>query len=311
MRLAILILHGFLAWSAVQAASPPRVIMAHQNHLSAIAFADDGKQIISIGDDGAMKRWDAVTGKLLAEGKINSPLTALVVNSTNGQIITGAWNGCLQIWDKEKVATPPPIKAHAENITALALSTDSHWLATGSGDDTARIWDLKTNKPRLTIEQSNEYDVTCVAFDPAGKWLLTGDGEGTVRIYDTAAGRELQRFSCHAETIAGAVILDNGKKFLTASWDDTIKIWDAVTGAELQSFAGHTDDVTCIALSQDGNTLISGSTDKTVRCWSLATGKSCYTTPVAANPISAVAITADGQKIAYAIGKEVFFQEIR
>jgi len=311
MRIAFIMLLGILTGFTAMAANPARVIDAHQRYVSALAFTADDKQIYTASDDGSRKRWDAATGKLLAESKSDSPLTALIVCTKNNRVITGTWNGGLQIVEIDRSVLPRSIKAHTENITALAASTDGRWLATGSGDDTARIWDMTTDKPRLTIEHGNEYDVTCLAFDPAGKWLLTGDGEGIVRFFDTAKGRELQRFQCHEETIAGVVVLDSGKKFLTASWDDTIKVWDAVTGVELQSFIGHKDDVTCVAVSRDGKTLVSGSTDRTVRCWNLASGRLIYTSPVGAEAITAVAITSGGERVASGSGKKLIIDEVR
>jgi WD40 repeat protein len=302
---------GILAGGAVHAAPPPRIVPAHKRYVTALAFSPNDKQLYTASDDGTSKRWDAATGKLLAESKADSPLTALIVCPKNNRVITGAWNGSLRYVEIDRAVRARPIRAHTENITALALSADGRWLATGSGDDTARIWDTKTDKPVLTIEHGNEYDVTCLAFDPAGKWLLTGDGEGTVRFFDTVKGQEIQRFQCHEETIAGAAVLDNGKKFLTASWDDTIKVWDAVTGTELQALAGHTDDVTCAALSRDGKTLVTGSADRTVRCWDIATGKAIYTSSAAAEAITAVAITSGGERVAAGSGKNLIIHEVR
>lgn len=53
------------------------------------------------------------------------------------------------------------------------VSRDGLQLATASGDDSGKVWDLATRRCVLTIEQDNEYDATCVVFSPDGQSLLS------------------------------------------------------------------------------------------------------------------------------------------
>ena len=62
----------------------------------------------------------------------------------------------------------------------MSFSPDSRHLATGSGDKTARITDIQSNKTIRTITH-NDW-VTAVAFSPDEYYLLTGSGDGTARV---------------------------------------------------------------------------------------------------------------------------------
>jgi WD40 repeat protein len=75
---------------------------------------------------------------------------------------------------------------HRGWINAVDISPDGHWLATGSRDGTARLWDLSAPDPaaasRLLSDQ--QAAVLDVAFSPDGRWLATGSGDGTARLWD-------------------------------------------------------------------------------------------------------------------------------
>ncbi|MBA7533727.1 Tol-Pal system protein TolB [subsurface metagenome] len=157
------------------------------------------------------------------------------------------------------------IAKHEEWISSVAFSPDGKTILTGSGDNTARLWDLKGNE--LQVFWGHENYITAVAFSPDGKTILTGSEDNTARLWDLK-GNELQVFWGHENGISSVAFSPDGNTILTGSGDITARLWD-LEGNQLQVFKGGEAGVSAVAFSPDGKTILTGSSDYTPRLWDL------------------------------------------
>jgi WD40 repeat protein len=124
------------------------------------------------------------------------------------------------------------LAGHDNAITTLVFSPDGRWLATGSLDETARLWDLSAADPGANprVLRGHTDGVDALAFSTDGRWLATGSSDSNIQLWELTAGEP------------------------------------ATTPLVLH---GHTAAVFTLAFSPDGHWLASGSMDRTTRLWNM------------------------------------------
>jgi WD40 repeat protein len=192
------------------------------------------------------------------------------------------------------------LSGHSDVVTCVAWSPDGKRLATGSHDETAKVWDAASGKELLSLSGHSRSSlvVSSVAWSPDGKRLATGSWDNTAKVWDAATGQKLQSLSGHSDVVTSVAWSPDGKRLATGSWDNTAKVWDAATGKELQSLSGHSDEVLSVAWSPDGKRLATGSLDETAKVWDAATGKELQSLSGHSKGISSVAWSPDGRRLA-------------
>lgn len=186
-------------------------------------------------------------------------------------------------------------EGHFGPVFAGDFSPDGKRAVSAGGDNSVRLWDVKTAKELKRLD-GHSGRVWTVAFAPDGRRVFSGSFDGTIRLWDLASGREIRRFTGHTDYVRGVAVSGDGHLLLSGGDDRTVRLWNADTGKEIQSFPGHNHFVWCVALSRDGKRALSGSLDKTVRLWDTASGKELKKFEGHADTVLAVAFSPEGRR---------------
>ena len=85
------------------------------------------------------------------------------------------------------------LAGHSRSVTAVAFSPDGKRIASGSDDQTVKVWDAATGDLEKTLA-GHSRSVRAVAFSPDGKRIASGSNDKTIKLWDVAKSLKASRF---------------------------------------------------------------------------------------------------------------------
>jgi hypothetical protein len=148
-------------------------------------------------------------------------------------------------------------------IQCVALSPDGLLIASGSWDQTMRIWDAVTGNERHVIAVGD--GVSSTAFSPNSRTVACGQSDGTVQLWDAASGQKKSAMmGKHVHAVDSVAFSSDGNSLASYSTEDrTTRIWDAATGVEKRILTRPIEDEnggwpwdSSVMFSTDGKSII-------------------------------------------------------
>ncbi|KAI0343342.1 WD40 repeat-like protein [Trametopsis cervina] len=119
--------------------------------------------------------------------------------------------------------------AHISYIRAVAASPDGgKWLATGSGDEIIKVWDLRRRKEIGGLMQ-HEGSITHLSF-PSRSHLLSASEDGTLCLFHARDWAVLRTLKGHKGRVNSVAVHPSGKLALSVGKDRTLRMWDLMRG---------------------------------------------------------------------------------
>ncbi|OIV97113.1 hypothetical protein TanjilG_10059 [Lupinus angustifolius] len=138
-------------------------------------------------------------------------------------------------------ATPRILRHHRDGVTALSLSSNSTCLASGSIDNTLKLYkfpggEFQTNITRFTLP------IRSLAFNKKGSMLAAaGDDEG-IKLINTVDGSIARVLKGHKGSVTGLAFDPNGEYFTSMDSKGTVIIWELHSGEILHNLKGIAPD---------------------------------------------------------------------
>lgn len=273
---------------------------------TSLAFAADGKTLLTCGADRTIRTWDAVSGRLLREQRFPAePWTPVSVLSPDGRILAyqDASREAFYLWDvaRQQIRHKLPL---GENGWCRAIfSPDGKTLVTAPDqvdEVSVRAWNVASGKGRLLKRLKKFLRLNTLSFTADSKHLITVGNDRNLRVWELESGREE---SCRKmpEHIYGAVVSPDGRVAAAWSWhnrelDKGLEFWHIANGRHAKGWrAPQVKQVHAVCFSADGKSVLIAAEDS-VFVWDPMAGKPVR--KLSGNALANLTFSPDGKTAA-------------
>ncbi len=306
--------------------------------MASLALRQDG-QMLAVGDkSGQIGLWqiaeDGIHQITQQFAKMSTAaVDALAFNQNGRQLASthGVGDQTVRLWsvDTQKgLNLLHTLPGHTLIIWAVCFSpiatlgldngvSSQPLLATGSSDQTVRVWDLTTGQTLYTQKGQQRAlsafaiqklpEMPSEAVSETGQWLLSAAGyDHLVHLWqgDGVQTMVQDHVLSRAKMALYAVAISPDGRFLASGGHSGIVyLWERTTGKLLQTFRGHSKAIYYVGFHPNGELLVSSSPDGTVRLWPINQDQQQNCQPMAVIPghpniLYDAALRADGRFLA-------------
>jgi len=263
-----------------------------------IYYTSNGKYLVTVSDDKAVKLWEVETGRELRTltehpGRAISYAYShdkkyLAINYSDGEI---------QIWEVEIGKCIQTLHEEtSDGYSNFFFSPDGRYLVVSSSqsiqdgdykvywDKTIKLWDIVTGGWAKTLSWSSDCYIGLVVYSFDGEYLANITG-CAIEICKMKTGEFVKILTDESYTVnADSVAISHDSKYLACSYSDGIdhvngivKIFEIETAKLTKTLTGHAKKISSVSYTPDGKYLATGSEDSTLKVWDVGSGK-CLTT---------------------------------
>ncbi|MEM6688442.1 MAG: SHD1 domain-containing protein [Planctomycetota bacterium] len=273
-----------------------------------LAISPNGKFLLVGGSSRSAYLYSLPSGQLLIDSEDMDDLgnvTACAFSPDGSMAFLGGYRGVIDVYEvaaSGRMTSKLRLATHQREISSLAVSSNNLELLSGSEDQTAILWDLKTGdiKARIT-DFKGAVKATCIP--PGGERCFATDG-ALLKVIDTKTGNVIRTTEPGRSPHSGqaSAFSPNGQRLALGDGYD-FKLYDLRTMTEQRGIEG-TEISWKAVFAPDNRHLIAGGnglfnvydTNTSFRVQSEKIGEHFYVQALATNPQGNLIAAQSGYK---------------
>lgn len=224
---------------------------------------ESGDPVVAPGDEGALvvDQEGYAVGVVVASGADNTAVVAPmqdILDNLQTTLIT-----------RSEVAS---LEHDGAQVWSVAISPDSHYIASGDNTGTVRLWDFNNLQADPILLTGHESGIRALAFHPNSQLLASGDNLSVLQLWDTTQpGTVLARRTDHGDSIRSLNFSPDGNYLLSGSWDGYAGLWEVADQSQTLNFLTFTPlengQIWSTAFTSRSGTFAAGYNDGTIYSW--------------------------------------------
>lgn len=252
-----------------------------------VSVPEDCKSVVVGYDDGMTRIWKISHDQRVPISEFGNGMMAgrLAVSRDGQRMVSCSFEGCLRVWssaatkwggsdidDRFAGCRGGSADSHARPVSALAVSHDGNFVASGSWDKNIRIWNVASGKCEKTFE-GHSHALNALVFTEDGTKLVSASRDETLRIWSIDGGTCDKVLHGHKASVLTVAVSNDGSRIMSGSEDATVRLWDTESNftnmAPLKRF---NVAVLSVALSWNGSIAVAVSADGNCQLWDVSKG---------------------------------------
>ncbi len=224
-----------------------------------IAFAPNGKSLLSGDDFGHVKLWDLTTGSLKNDFNNNDePIAGLAYSPDGKKFAFSGSNGKINVFDAlafKSLATFESLQD--ENLAGLTWTPDGNHVLIYGSDGTIKTLIASSGQVKTNLERL-EAGIRALDLSFDAQTMIVGSNDGAIQAMQIS-GKTLWKTQLASASPLSVRYSPDGKSVAVSATDGTLRLLDSSTGKILYSLTNHTDSTSALAFSPDGTRLLVGA----------------------------------------------------
>lgn len=217
----------------------------HSSDMAALAYSADGQTIVTGGDDGKLKLWNASNGFCIVTfSEHNGPITAVEFSLNKKILVSSSLDGSVRAFDIVRYrnfrtfTSPRPVQ-----FSCVAIDASGELVAAGAQDEfDIFLWSMKLGK-LLEVISGHEGPIVSLAFSPmpTSSTLVSGSWDKTLRVWDCLESSGGHETIDVMHDVVCVTFHPNGEEVAAAKINGNITVFNVRTSQQVAEIEGRSD----------------------------------------------------------------------
>lgn len=237
-----------------------------------------------------------------------------VAFNPSGNRVAACGDSMIQMFDMETGGLVRQFKGHSQDIFRFAFSPDGEFVASGSRDQTIRVWHVASGE-QVAILEGHTDRIIGVNFSHDSRWLASASAnhDGSIRVWSCDDWKQVA--VAHAPRNTNAMFLafsPDAQWLATSEYRGGVRLYqfDGESLALHKEMSHEGGEMTPhVVFAPDGESMVTSGWDRYLRCWNVATGEQVWSakTPPYARCFEASVFSPNGDAI-YSVTRDETIQ---